>query len=56
MPKPVLTVPAVKPIPRPVPRPRPVIAVPVTLANPLAGTGGIKPDLEDHVVDVGEGL
>jgi hypothetical protein len=35
-PKPVLTVPVVKPIPRPVPRPRPVSVIP-------PGTGGIKP-------------
>jgi hypothetical protein len=42
-PKPVLTVPAVKPIPRPVPKPRPVTVVPVTPSDPLAGTGGIKP-------------
>lgn len=42
-PKPVLTVPAVKPIPRPAPKPRPVTVVPVTPADPLAGTGGIKP-------------
>jgi hypothetical protein len=42
-PKPVLTVPAVKPIPRPVPKPRPVTVVPVTPVDPFAGTGGIKP-------------
>lgn len=51
-PKPVLTVSAVKPIPRPVPRPRPVI---VTPADPLAGTGGIKPVRPANVIPSGTG-
>lgn len=51
-PKPVLTVSAVKPIPRPVPRPRLVI---VTPADPLAGTGGIKPVRPANVIPSGTG-